>query len=108
MFQCSLLLPVPNIVVGFISSYLNSRINNTNLCTVYFAAARINKAPEATITPTSQQVNQPNDVVLDGSRKYSVHLTVKITVIHSVPVVYRYIITPVRSFVIPFPMSDFY
>ncbi len=35
----------------------------------FHLAARINKAPEVVIKPKTQSVNQPNDVVIDGSRK---------------------------------------
>ena len=33
------------------------------------AAARNNTAPVAVVSPTAQKVNQPNDVVIDGSGK---------------------------------------
>lgn len=46
---------------------------------ICFVASRVNTPPVAIVKPSSQEVNEPNDLVIDGSGKLDVMTSYKLT-----------------------------
>ena len=69
-------------------------------------AARINKAPEAEVTPTSQQVNQPNDVVLDGSRKSLRYLSYLFALRHPLELRHLTVFSPCKKHIMSWKLCS--